>query len=132
MSASYVKGRNYYPRLSSSSVSTNEDSKAASSELSNVDDQVASTFEEQPPSQFHVPSVRQILQFAIPAIGVWLCSPLLSMIDTSVVGLFSGTTQQAALSPAVAVTDYSARTLVRVNKRTPHTASPNSARAVLR
>lgn len=54
------------------------------------------------------PSVAKIMQFAIPAIGVWLCSPLLSLIDTSVVGLYSGTVQQAALSPAVAVTDYTA------------------------
>jgi len=50
----------------------------------------------------------QILKFAIPAIGVWLCGPLLSCIDTASVGLLSGTAQQAALSPAVAVTDYSA------------------------
>jgi len=52
------------------------------------------------------PSLRKILNFAVPAIGVWLCSPLLSLIDTSSVGLLSGTAQQAALNPAVAVTDY--------------------------
>jgi len=38
--------------------------------------------------------------------GVWLCGPILSMIDTSAVGLLSGTAQQAALNPAVSVTDY--------------------------
>eukprot|EP00549_Striatella_unipunctata_P018906 CAMPEP_0118725534 /NCGR_PEP_ID=MMETSP0800-20121206/33194_1 /TAXON_ID=210618 ORGANISM="Striatella unipunctata, Strain CCMP2910" /NCGR_SAMPLE_ID=MMETSP0800 /ASSEMBLY_ACC=CAM_ASM_000638 /LENGTH=622 /DNA_ID=CAMNT_0006634245 /DNA_START=146 /DNA_END=2014 /DNA_ORIENTATION=- len=54
------------------------------------------------------PSVMKILSFAIPAIGVWLCSPLLSLIDTSAVGLLSGTIQQAALGPAVAVCDYAA------------------------
>jgi Na+-driven multidrug efflux pump len=54
------------------------------------------------------PHLRQIIKFAIPAIGVWLCSPLLSLIDTSTVGLLSGTAQQAALNPAVAVTDYGA------------------------
>jgi Na+-driven multidrug efflux pump len=54
------------------------------------------------------PRVSKIVRFAIPAIGVWLCSPLLSLIDTSCVGLMSGTIQQAALGPAVAVTDYSA------------------------
>mmetsp|Transcript_72886 Transcript_72886/g.211012 ORF Transcript_72886/g.211012 Transcript_72886/m.211012 type:complete len:741 (-) Transcript_72886:107-2329(-) len=54
------------------------------------------------------PKVSKILKFAIPAIGVWLCGPLLSLIDTSSVGLFSGTIQQAALNPAVAVTDYAA------------------------
>lgn len=54
------------------------------------------------------PSVAKILKFAVPAIGVWLCSPLLSLIDTSAVGILSGTVQQAALNPAVAVTDYTA------------------------
>ncbi len=55
-----------------------------------------------------VPNMAKIIKFAIPAVGVWLCSPLLSLIDTSSVGLLSGTAQQAALNPAVAVTDYSA------------------------
>lgn len=54
------------------------------------------------------PKLSKIIKFAIPAVGVWLCSPLLSLIDTSSVGLLSGTAQQAALNPAVAVTDYSA------------------------
>lgn len=54
------------------------------------------------------PTVAKILKFAVPAVGVWLCSPLLSLIDTSAVGVLSGTTQQAALNPAVAVTDYAA------------------------
>ena len=58
------------------------------------------------------PSVRQILKFAVPAVGVWLCSPLLSLIDTSAVGLWSGTIAQAALNPAVAVTDYAALLIV--------------------
>lgn len=58
------------------------------------------------------PSVHKILKFAIPAIGVWLCGPLLSLIDTSAVGVFSGTIQQAALNPAVAVTDYTALLIV--------------------
>ena len=60
------------------------------------------------------PSVGKILKFAIPAIGVWLCGPLLSLIDTSAVGVFSGTIQQAALNPAVAVTDYAALLIVSV------------------
>lgn len=59
-------------------------------------------------------TVGRILNFAIPAIGIWLCSPLLSVIDTSAVGLLSGTVQQAALNPAVAVTDYSGRCMVRI------------------
>lgn len=54
------------------------------------------------------PAVSKILKFAIPAIGVWLCNPLLSLIDTSAVGLLSGTAQLAALNPAAAVTNYAA------------------------
>jgi len=65
--------------------------------------------QEESHATFEVPDVMTIIKFAIPAIGVWLCSPLLSMIDTSAVGLLAGTAQQAALNPAVAVTDYSAR-----------------------
>lgn len=56
----------------------------------------------------NTPSVLKILKYTIPAIGVWLCSPVLSMIDTASVGLLSGTAQQAALNPAVSVTDYGA------------------------
>ena len=63
-------------------------------------------------TKIETPSVKKILKFAIPAIGVWLCGPLLSLIDTSAVGLFSGTAQQAALNPAVAVTDYAALLIV--------------------
>ena len=63
-------------------------------------------------SDFDAPPVLTILKFAIPAVGVWLCSPLLSLIDTSAVGVLSGTVQQAALNPAVAVTDYAALLIV--------------------
>ena len=54
------------------------------------------------------PSMAKIIKFSLPAIGVWLCSPVLSMIDTASVGLLAGTAQQAALNPAVSVTDYGA------------------------
>lgn len=64
-----------------------------------------------PTKDIDAPSVWQIVNFALPAVGIYLCSPLLSMIDTSTVGLLCGTLQQAALNPAVAITDYSARTM---------------------
>lgn len=54
------------------------------------------------------PSVGKILRYTLPAIGIWLCSPILSMIDTAAVGLLSGTAQQAALNPAVSITEYGA------------------------
>ncbi|KAL7547675.1 hypothetical protein ACHAWF_010956 [Thalassiosira exigua] len=59
-------------------------------------------------SDLDYPSVAKIIKFSLPAIGVWLCSPVLSMIDTASVGLLAGTAQQAALNPAISVTDYGA------------------------
>lgn len=61
---------------------------------------------------FESPSVKRIMTFVASATGVFLCNPLLSLIDTSAVGLLSGTAQQAALNPAVAVTDYAALLIV--------------------
>jgi len=58
------------------------------------------------PTSTLAPGVRSIIAFAIPAIAIWLCGPLLSLIDTAAVGIFAGTRHQAALAPAVAVTDY--------------------------
>jgi len=93
-----------------------EASLSRSSSETNVDDVLASSVDQQEPSSavvvqnkpLNAPSVTKILKFAVPAIGVWLCSPMLSLIDTSAVGILSGTVQQAALNPAVAVTDYAA------------------------
>lgn len=44
-------------------------------------------------------SKRQMLGFAIPALGIFLCNPLLSNIDNAFVGRMSGTSGLAALSP---------------------------------
>lgn len=58
---------------------------------------------------YRVPNVKDLLAFSMPAIFVWLCQPMLSMIDTSTVGLIAGTTQQAALMSAIAAINYSSR-----------------------
>jgi hypothetical protein len=73
---------------------------------------VNTPIKEQNDDEYDYPSSRYIMTFAASAIGVYLCSPLLSLIDTSAVGLLSGTAQQAALNPAVAVTDYGALLMV--------------------
>lgn len=62
------------------------------------------------------PGVKNIIAFAIPAIGIWLCGPLLSLIDTSAVGLLSGTAQQAALNPAITITEDGALLVVSFQK----------------
>ena len=63
---------------------------------------------------YRVPSVKDVLTFAVPAVFVWLLVPLTSMITTSCVGLIAGTSQQAALNPAIAVINYSSKSMVRL------------------
>lgn len=50
-------------------------------------------------------SKREMLRFAIPALGIYLCNPLLSNIDNAFVGRTVGTAGLAALSPATICTD---------------------------
>jgi Na+-driven multidrug efflux pump len=50
-------------------------------------------------------SKRAMLQFALPALGIFLASPLLSNIDNAFVGRTVGTKGLAALSPATICTD---------------------------
>ena len=83
-----------------------EESVPPSSSAATTTNAATTSTEEE--EEIEIPNLNKIIKFAIPAIGVWLCSPLLSLIDTSSVGLLSGTAQQAALNPAVAVTDYAA------------------------
>ena len=53
-----------------------------------------------------VPTLRELAVFVIPTLGIWLSSPLLSLIDTSVVGCASGVKQLAALAPSTKLCDY--------------------------
>lgn len=50
-------------------------------------------------------SKRQMMSFAIPALGIYLSNPLLSNIDNAFVGRTVGTAGLAALSPATICTD---------------------------
>jgi len=50
-------------------------------------------------------SKREMMKFAIPALGIFLSSPLMSNIDNAFVGKTAGTAGLAALSPATICTD---------------------------
>ena len=59
-------------------------------------------------SSYQIPTLSQIARFALPATAIYLCDPLLSLIDTAAVGLLAkSTAHQAALNPAIAVVNYS-------------------------
>ena len=57
------------------------------------------------------PSTKTLAKFALPALALWLSGPLLSLVDTSAVGLSAlpgaGATQIAALGPACTFCDGS-------------------------
>jgi len=56
-----------------------------------------------------LPTMRKILQFAIPCLGLWISGPLLSLVDTASVGLSAkpglGATELGALGPATTFID---------------------------
>lgn len=54
-----------------------------------------------------VPKTSELIRFALPTLGIWLLQPILSLIDTSVVGISKSATiaQLAALGPGIAWID---------------------------
>lgn len=50
-------------------------------------------------------ALTDVRMFTLPLLGVWLSNPLLSLIDTTAVGKFSGVSHLAALSPATCLCD---------------------------
>ncbi|KAI9127687.1 hypothetical protein K1719_000680 [Acacia pycnantha] len=49
--------------------------------------------------------IKEIIKFTGPATGLWICGPLMSLIDTAVIGQGSSI-ELAALGPATVVCDY--------------------------
>ena len=59
-----------------------------------------------------VPTVNDLIKFGLPTLGIWLLQPILSLIDTSVIGMSassaSSVLELAALGPGIAWIDSSA------------------------
>jgi Na+-driven multidrug efflux pump len=58
------------------------------------------------------PSLRECLGFALPALGIYTCPPLMSLIDASFIGRLSSSLELAALGPASSISDSSALPLL--------------------
>ncbi|KGN61844.1 protein DETOXIFICATION 46, chloroplastic [Cucumis sativus] len=56
-------------------------------------------------SQGLVNQMKEIVTFTGPAIGLWICGPMMSLIDTAVIGQGSAV-ELAALGPATVLCDY--------------------------
>eukprot|EP00977_Amphora_coffeiformis_P013942 scaffold3806_cov169-Amphora_coffeaeformis.AAC.18 len=51
------------------------------------------------------PSFRDCLAFALPALGIYACPPLMSLIDASFIGRLASSVELAALGPASSISD---------------------------
>ncbi|XP_038902800.1 protein DETOXIFICATION 46, chloroplastic-like isoform X2 [Benincasa hispida] len=68
-------------------------------------EQLMGTGMEELGSQGLVNQMKEIVTFTGPAIGLWICGPLMSLIDTAVIGQGSAV-ELAALGPATVLCDY--------------------------
>jgi hypothetical protein len=89
-------------RLKSVEISGREESSSAEE----IPRGGSSVLKDKPPAQ---PTWKDYRKFAIPCLALWVASPLLSLVDTSFVGLSAGAaesaTQLAALGPATTFFD---------------------------
>lgn len=72
--------------------------------LTAIEAPAATTVSDEAPSTV---STWQIVRFVLPALGVWITKPFLSLVDTAVVGQASAL-ELAALGPGVLLCDHSA------------------------
>ncbi len=99
-----VKSRSFSPNFGESVLrmtSDDEQYNEGGKDSSNQDALSA----EKPKASSNSSSKREMLKFAVPALGIFLANPLLSNIDNAFVGKTVGTKGLAALSPATICTD---------------------------
>ncbi|KAF8118367.1 hypothetical protein N665_0005s0133 [Sinapis alba] len=71
--------------------------------------------------------MKEIVMFTGPAAGLWLCGPLMSLIDTAVIGQGSSL-ELAALGPATVVCDYLCYTFMFLSVATSNLVATSLAR----
>ncbi|KAF5202739.1 Detoxification 46 protein [Thalictrum thalictroides] len=71
--------------------------------------------------------IQEIILFTGPAVGLWICGPLTSLIDTAVVGQGSSL-ELAALGPATVVSDYASKVFMFLSIATSNMVATSLAR----
>lgn len=61
------------------------------------------------------PTIAECLAFVLPALGIYTCPPLMSLIDTTFVGRFCDSVDLAALGPASTISDMGSLPLIFVS-----------------
>ncbi|XP_021889320.1 protein DETOXIFICATION 46, chloroplastic [Carica papaya] len=71
--------------------------------------------------------MKEIVMFTAPATGLWICGPLMSLIDTAVIGQGSSL-ELAALGPATVVCDYTGYVFMFLSVATSNLVATSLAR----
>ncbi|PIA55951.1 hypothetical protein AQUCO_00700338v1 [Aquilegia coerulea] len=71
--------------------------------------------------------IQEIVLFAGPAVGLWICGPLMSLIDTAVIGQGSSL-ELAALGPGTVVCDYASYVFMFLSIATSNMVATSLAR----
>ncbi|KAJ6402869.1 hypothetical protein OIU84_014886 [Salix udensis] len=74
--------------------------------------------------------MKEIVMFTGPATGLWLCGPLMSLIDTAVIGQGSSL-ELAALGPGTVICDYTSYVFMFLSIATSNLVATSLARQVL-
>lgn len=103
-----VKSRSRLPNVKDAfplRMAGNDETSKEGDQGSFNNDALSSAAAESKTSKDSSSSKREMLKFAVPALGIFLANPLLSNIDNAFVGKTVGTQGLAALSPATICTD---------------------------
>ncbi|PIA55955.1 hypothetical protein AQUCO_00700340v1 [Aquilegia coerulea] len=71
--------------------------------------------------------IKEILLFTGPAVGLWICGPLTSLVDTAVIGQGSSL-ELAALGPASVISDYASKVFMFLSIATSNMVATSLAR----
>ena len=74
------------------------------------------------------PTFAECMRFALPALGIYICSPLMSLIDASFIGRLSTSADLAALGPASAISDSAPAPLLFLSIATTNLIAKSHAR----
>ncbi|KAK2630996.1 hypothetical protein EUGRSUZ_L03585 [Eucalyptus grandis] len=74
--------------------------------------------------------MKEIMVFAGPATGLWICGPLMSLIDTVVIGQESSI-QLAALGPGTVLCDHMSYVFMFLSIATSNMVATSLARQVI-
>lgn len=103
-----IKNRHHHgrpiARLQSTDIDSNEQEIVRTNSNSTIlqtDNQTTIINSDYPPT----PTFLECMKFALPALAIYICSPLMSLIDASFIGRLSTSLELAALGPASAISD---------------------------